>query len=239
MSQIFTADGSKVFISNAPVAPKPNATLADFASVTWVQIDGLYELGELGGEQTINTFELLDSEWAVKAKGSRDGGTMSNVFIPDANDPGQIKFKEAIENCRPYAFKVERGSQCIPESTVTISVAGPAVISWPAHGLSVGQPIVFSNEGGALPTGLTAGTVYYIISTGLTADAFSVSTTKGGAAVATTGAGTGVNTASAPIEGMTDMFQGLATDGTKSGGGKNDAFTQTWPIAVNGRVVTV
>lgn len=239
MSQIFTADGSKVFISDKPVAPKPDATLADFASVTWVQIDGLYELGELGGEQTINTFELLDSPWAVKAKGGRDGGTMSNVFIPNANDPGQIKFKEAIENCRPYAFKVERGSQCIPESVVTISVASPAVISWAGHGLEAGQPIVFTNEGGALPTGLTAGTVYYVIASGLTTDAFSVSTTKGGTAVETTAAGSGVNTASAPIEGMTDMFQGLATDGAKSGGGKNDAYTQTWPIAVTGAVVTI
>lgn len=239
MSQIFTADGSKVFISESPVASKPEVTLADFAAVTWVPISGLYELGELGGEQTINTFELLDAQWAMKAKGGRDGGTMSNVFIPDANDPGQIKFKEAIENCRPYAFKVERGSQCIPESVATISIATPGVVSWTAHGLAAGQPVVFTNEGGALPTGLTEGTVYYVVAAGLTADSFSVSATKGGAAVNTTGTSTGVITASAPIEGMTDMFQGFATDGTKSGGGKNDAFTQTWPIAVNGRVVTV
>ena len=239
MSQIFTADGSKVFISESHVASKPNATLADFASVTWVQIDGLFELGELGGEQTVNSFELLDSEWAMKAKGGKDGGTMSNIFIPNAADPGQIKFKEAIENCRPYAFKVERGSQCISESTVTISIATPGVVSWTAHGLAAGQPVIFTNEGGALPTGLTEGTVYYVVAAGLTANSFSVSATKGGAAIDTTGTSTGVTTASAPVEGMTDMFQGFAVLGTKSGGGKNDAFTQTWPIAVNGRVVTV
>lgn len=239
MSQIFTADGSKVYISDRPVNSKPEVTLADFASVTWVPINGLYELGELGGEQTINSFELLDAAWAMKAKGGRDGGTMTNVFIPDANDPGQKKFKEAIENCRPYAFKVERGSQCIPESVVEISVGAPGVVTWEARGLNAGQPVVFTNEGGAMPTGLTAGTVYYVVAAGLTADTFSVAATKDGAAIETTGAGTGVNTATAPVEGMTDMFQGFATDGAKSGGGKNDAYTQTWPIAVNGRVLTV
>lgn len=237
--QLYTMSGTKIYISSVPTNSKGEVTVADFAGTDWVQIKGLYNVGELGGEQTINEFELIDEIWMRKAKGGRNGGTMTNQFIPMAGDPGQILYKAAIDNCRPYKFKVERGADCAPEAVVTISVADPSVVTWNDHGLFANQPVVFVNEGGTLPTGITADTVYYVLSTGLTANAFTFSATEGGAAVEVTAAGTGVNTAVASPIGMTDMFQGLATDGAKSGGAKNDLYTQTWPIAVDGRVVTV
>lgn len=237
--QLHTMAGTKIYISDVPVPSRGEVTLADFADTTWIQIAGLNSVGELGGEQAINSFELVDETWTRKNKGGRDGGTMSNQFVPKATDPGQIKYKEAIENCRPYQFKVERGANCAPSATVTITTATPAVVSWANHGLFANQPVVFSNTGGALPTGLTAGTVYYVLATGLTAGTFQVSATEGGTAAATTAAGTGVNTATAPPVGMTDMFQGLATEGARSGGAKNDLYFLTWPIAVDGRILTI
>lgn len=66
------------------------------------------------------------------------------------------------------------------------------IIDSPAHGLAAGNGIVFwAASGAALPTGLTEGTVYYVIATGLTTDAFSVSTTVGGSAVDITANGDG------------------------------------------------
>lgn len=236
--QLYTIAGTRVFISSMPVPAKGNTTLADFANTDWIEIGGLYNLGELGGEQAVNEFELINEEWTRKTKGGRNGGTMTNQFVPMALDPGQIKYLEAIEHCRPYQFKIERGADCTPESTVTITNADPAVVTWEAHGLFANQPVVFSTTG-ALPTGLTAGTVYYVLANGLTANAFSVSATEGGTPIATTAAGTGTHTASAPPVGMTDFFQGLATDGARSGGAKNDLYTRTWPIAVDGRIVTI
>lgn len=236
--QLYTMAGTKVFIDATPSTARGEVTAADFANADWIEIAGLYNLGELGGEQAINEFELINEVWTRKTKGGRNGGTMTNQFVPIANDPGQIKYKEAIESCRPYRFKIERGADCTPEATVTISNGDPAVITWPAHGLFVNQPVIFETDG-TLPTGLTAGTVYYVVATGLTSGAFSVSATVGGAAIATSTAGTGVHTALAPPVGMTDMFLGLATDGAKSGGAKNELYTQTWPIAVDGRVVSV
>lgn len=236
--QLYTMADTKVFISSGPTNSKGEVTAADFAGTDWVEIKGLYEVGELGGEQAINEFELISEVWTRKAKGGRNGGTMTNVFIPYASDPGQIKYKEAIENCRPYKFKVERGAGCAPESTVTISVGTPGVVTWADHGLFANQPVVFTTAG-ALPTGLTADVVYYVLASGLTDDTFSVSATAGGPAIDTTAAGSGVHTASAPPIGMSDFFIGLATDGAKSGGDKNALYTQTWPIAVDGRVVTV
>lgn len=236
---IYTMANTKVFISENPVAGKIEVTPQDFQGINWIEIRGLFTVGELGGDQAINEYELINSDWVAKSKGSRNGGTMANVFIPLHLDPGQAKFREAIEEkCRPYAFRVERGADCAPESEVTISVAAPAVVTWAGHGFLAGQPVMFSTDD-ALPTGLTAGVVYYVLEDGLTVDGFSVAATPGGPAIETTAAGTGIITATAPPAGMTDMFQGLATDGARSGGERNAQYTRTYNIAVNGRIITV
>ncbi len=47
------------------------------------------------------------------------------------------------------------------DSTVTITIAAPGVVTWAAHGLSINDTIRFTTSG-ALPTGLSAGTTYYI-----------------------------------------------------------------------------
>ena len=86
-------------------------------------------------------------------------------------------------------------------STVTISIASPAVVTWNSHGLIPGTPVVFTTSaGGALPTGLTAGATYYVLSTGLTTNTFQVSTTPGGTAVNTSGSQSGTQTASSFTE---------------------------------------
>jgi len=46
-------------------------------------------------------------------------------------------------------------------ATITVTIASPGVVTYTAHGLSNGDAIVFSTTG-ALPTGITAGTVYYV-----------------------------------------------------------------------------
>ena len=77
--------------------------------------------------------------------------------------------------------------------TVTMTIASPAVVTLVGHGLVAGQTIKFATTG-ALPTGVSAGVVYYVISTGLTADTFRFSTTSGGSAVNTSGSQSGVHT---------------------------------------------
>lgn len=78
--------------------------------------------------------------------------------------------------------------------TVTMTVASPAVVSKTSHGLSANDPIVFRTTG-ALPTGVVAGTTYYVISAGLTANAFEVSASIAGAAVNTSGSQSGAHSA--------------------------------------------
>ena len=72
----------------------------------------------------------------------------------------------------------------------TVTIAAPGVFTSVAHGLVLNNTIVLETDG-ALPTGLTADTQYYVVADGLTADAFEVSATQGGTAITTTGAQSG------------------------------------------------
>lgn len=76
-------------------------------------------------------------------------------------------------------------------TVVTISIATPGVVTWNAHGFAANTAVVFSTTG-ALPTGLVAGTTYYVISP--TTNTFQLSATSGGAAINTTGSQSGVHT---------------------------------------------
>ena len=84
--------------------------------------------------------------------------------------------------------------------TVTISIASPAVVTLSNHDLLPGQEITFSTTG-ALPTGITAGTPYYVLSAGLAAGTFRISATaptssSEGTAVDTSGSQSGTHTLS-------------------------------------------
>ena len=63
-----------------------------------------------------------------------------------------------------------------------------------SHGLSNNDPVQFSSTG-TLPTGLSSGITYYVVSS--TSNTFKVSATSGGAAVDITGGGSGTHTVSA------------------------------------------
>lgn len=80
-------------------------------------------------------------------------------------------------------------------SVVTITIATPGVVSWTAHGLENGQRIQITTTG-ALPTGLTASTTYFVA--GKATDDFKLATSLANAAagtyIATSGSQSGVHT---------------------------------------------
>lgn len=235
-------NGSKIFIGTR-VAPKGRVTLADFTpqEPEWTEIKGWAQSGSLGDTQSLISQDFIDEERTRQIKGTRVGGSMENTFAPLVNDPGQIKFKAAIESCFPSAFKVEWGASCASEDVVTISVAEPGVVTWPnGHGLEAGSPVIFTPTGGNLPTGLSPDTVYYVVGSGLTPTTFSVAATPGGAAIETTGAATATKiTATAQPAGQTDLFYGLAMPGAKQGGAANTPLLRAWAIAVDSNIVEV
>ncbi len=81
----------------------------------------------------------------------------------------------------------------VVSGTVTVTIASPAVFSYTNHTMVAGDRFLLSTTG-ALPTGLSTSVVYYVISTGLTSDAFQASLTSGGSAINTSGTQSGTHT---------------------------------------------
>lgn len=62
----------------------------------------------------------------------------------------------------------------------TVTFPGSSTINWASHGLSAGDVVGFN--GGSPPTGIFYGGTYYVIASGLTANSFQISLTRGGSA---------------------------------------------------------
>jgi microcystin-dependent protein len=82
-------------------------------------------------------------------------------------------------------------SNATSQGTATISIASPAVVTDSSHGLSNGQVVYFTTTG-ALPTGVTANTRYFVRNAG--ANIFNLSATLTGALIDTSGTQSGIHT---------------------------------------------
>ena len=127
-----------------------------------------------------------------------------NAQSYNANPPGNAGGYDAYGNSYPAYGKMAlpTGSwsffpACFVTNSpvATITIATPGVVSVP-NTCAAGQGVVFTTTS-ALPTGLTAGTIYYVIAAGLTTTSFEVSATVGGAAVNTSGSQSGTQIVSA------------------------------------------
>jgi len=89
------------------------------------------------------------------------------------------------------------------------ALAGDTINS-ETHGFTTDDRVVFNSEfaGLGMPTGITAGTLYFVLASGLTADVFKISTTSGGSAVDLTAAGNGIVYKVVPkVLSLNDTFQ--------------------------------
>lgn len=125
---------------------------------------------------------------------------------------------------------IDQNGAAITSSVVTITIASPGVVTLTAHGFNNNARINFSTTG-ALPTGLTAGTTYFVRNAA--ANTFEVSATSGGASINTSGTQSGVhsvianttwtwsvNATSIPVTNLSSYnelliaFDGVATSGS-------------------------
>lgn len=129
----------------------------------------------------------LDAAWAVgTAAGMMDTGSIANgtwhIHAIKRTDTGVV---DVIASLSPDT-----------NSTITVTIATPGVVTWTDHGLIAGASVTFTTTG-ALPTGIVAGTTYFVIAAGLGANSFQIAATQGGAAINTTGSQSGVHTGQA------------------------------------------
>lgn len=138
-----------------------------------------------GGHLALNT--VADSQLKTKGLGLwnkpdtarkpiRAAGVKLQVF-----DPSAFTFTSLSEDTSRTSM-----------GTATITIASPGVVSFTAHGLVATDPVVFTTSG-ALPTGITAGTTYYV-KTVLTANTFTITNTPFGTVITTSGSQSGTHT---------------------------------------------
>jgi hypothetical protein len=103
----------------------------------------------------------------------------------------------------------------IGSAPVPVSGATSGVFTSPAHGLTTNDLVVFLTPVvGTLPTGVTEGTIYNVIATGLTTDAFEVSATQGGASITVSAKGVGWAQKVSPISVALNTIPRLTTSST-------------------------
>lgn len=158
-----------------------------------------------GSEGTYNTSVAIDPDLPILSTDVRtsgfpvpvgyaefSGSLVNAPVIKLITNPKNTLTYAVLTNGRLISYNSSLASETLIASTFTVTIASPGVFTLTAHGLALNNVVYFSTTG-ALPTGLTAGTAYYVISAGLTADAFQVSATEGGSAVNTSGSQSGTH----------------------------------------------
>lgn len=238
MATLYPVAGCKYYIGPAIDLPDEDVTAADFAGISWTEVKEWMEAGALGDAAALITTPLINRQRDVKQKGTRNAPSRQDNFALSAADPGQIAMLAAEATNFNYPFKVVlNDTPAVKAATVTITIASPGVISWTAHGLAVDTPVKFTTTG-ALPTGLTAGTTYYV-KTVLSADTFTVSATPGGSVINTSSTQSGVHTATTVPAPAERYFIGLVTAATEGFGGPNNVRQLQATVEVNTNTVRV
>lgn len=155
-------------------------------SVTSITHAGAYE--DLGVTETSGgSYARQALTWAAASGGAR--AISAQVTIPIAAGKTIVAAGgwDAVSAGTSQGFW-PIGSNVAGVATITASTD---TFSSFAHGLTTDDRVFFTAPVGqsGLPTGLSATTLYFVRSTGLTANAFTVATTSGGAAVDVTADG--------------------------------------------------
>lgn len=96
-----------------------------------------------------------------------------------------------MDNSGNFSFDTTLSAVPTRQGSHTVTFTAPSTVNWTANGQSNGTAVCFTTTG-TLPTGLSTGTIYYIV--GVATNTFQVSTSVGGSAVTFTGSGTATTT---------------------------------------------
>lgn len=107
-TDLYPVAGAKIFIGSAPMATqKEDFTASDYSGVTWTEIDGWETMGAIGDAAQVITTALINRGRDVKQKGTRNAGSMQNVFAILSADAGQTALIAAEKTKSNYPFKIE------------------------------------------------------------------------------------------------------------------------------------
>lgn len=175
-----------------------NPVICDSAGRATVWLSGYYRI--VVKDASDNTISTTDNVTALGATGD-----MNKSVYDAANIQEQLVGLTAVQTLTNKSIAIvgvttnsDAASGIVGEylstmsssasATITVTIASPGVVTWTAHGLTGIVPVVFTTSG-ALPTGITAGTVYWTIASTVTTNTFQIATT-----IANAVAGTAINT---------------------------------------------
>jgi len=148
------------------------------------------------------TDNFLPTDWTTSDLST---GTATPVFDANFHEliPLRVSHQLCMDNDRKNAPALWQELQLLENQfknfygsrnyrICTITVASPGVITRKDHGLTSGDRVIFSTSG-ALPTGLTANTWYWVVSNNMTEDNFCVSATRNGTPINTSSTQSGTH----------------------------------------------
>lgn len=188
--ELYLANGSNDALIGT-LNPATNAfAAAKVAGVyTTTQIDALVATinGNLAG-----LFNDLNekADAAALAEATTPSGTIApftGVRVPS----GWLRCDGAsyLATAQPALF-----TALVVSATATITIGTNATVGWASHGLGADYPVKFTTTG-TLPTGITAGTTYYVLADSLSTNSFRISATPGGAPITTSATQSGTHKA--------------------------------------------
>lgn len=170
-----------------------NANIASGAAIAVTKLAG-------GSDTQVLTMSGSTPTWATPA--SPSSAPVGSVMEYDGiSAPSGWLFADGSSQLRatyPTLFSALTASL----GTFTVTIASPGVITKTSHGLQVGDAVYMTTTG-ALPTGLSQNTTYYV-SVVTDANTIQVSATRGGASINTTGSQSGTHTVVRAPHGVAD-----------------------------------
>lgn len=106
MADLFPVAGSKIYIGGVKATQTADFTSSNFSAESWTEIDGWSQMGAVGDAAQVITTALINRGRDVKQKGTRNAGSMQNVFAVISGDAGQTALIAAEGTSQNYAFKI-------------------------------------------------------------------------------------------------------------------------------------
>lgn len=135
--------GQKFYIGGVKNDQAADFTSSDFSAVTWVEIDGWTQCGAAGDTAQLMTSSLINRGRDIKQKGTKNAGSMQNVFAIIPGDAGQTALIAAANTNKNYAFRIDNND-------AALSPASP--VPQPSKRYFVGLVMTAEEAGGSANT---------------------------------------------------------------------------------------
>ena len=107
MADLFPVAGCKIYIGGVVASQAADFIESDFSGESWTEVDGWSQMGGVGDAAQLITTALINRGRDLKQKGTRNAGSMENVFAILPTDAGQIALRAAETTINNYAFRID------------------------------------------------------------------------------------------------------------------------------------